>query len=63
MSPIKASYNGFGDYRFREARRARGITREHWDEAKACLIAKKLLTKAGAITPEGRNAVGYSEQL
>jgi hypothetical protein len=30
--------------------------------AKASLIAKELLTKAAAITVEGRNAVGY-EQL
>ena len=31
-------------------------TREQWDAAKASLIEKRLLNKAGAITPAGRNA-------
>ena len=33
-------------------------TRAQWDEAKAELIARGLLNKAGAITPAGRNAIG-----
>lgn len=32
-------------------------TREQWDAAKAALVARGLLNKAGAITPAGRNAV------
>ena len=30
---------------------------EAWETAKAALIARKLLTAAGAITPAGRNAI------
>ena len=59
---LKSSYGGVPNYRYHEARRARGITLDRWNAAKASLIEKKLLTKAGAITPEGRNAVGF-EQL
>ena len=29
-----------------------------WDATKAALIARKLLNAAGAITTEGRNAIG-----
>lgn len=58
----KSSYAGVSNYRFHEARRARGITLDRWEAAKAALIEKKLLNKAGAITVEGRNAVGM-EQL
>lgn len=54
----KPSYNGISDYRFREAREYTGITRERWKAAKASCIARKLLNKAGAITTEGRNALG-----
>jgi hypothetical protein len=59
---LKSSYGGVPNYRFHEAKRARGITLDRWEAAKASLITKKLLTKAGAITPEGRNAVRF-EQL
>lgn len=59
---LKSSYGGVPNYRYHEARRARGITLDRWIAAKASLIEKRLLTKAGAITPEGRNAVGF-EQL
>jgi hypothetical protein len=59
---LKSSYNGIKDFRFYEAREKTSITRERWDAAKASLISCKLLNKAGAITPKGRNAVGQSFQ-
>ena len=52
---LKASYGGVKDLRFVEASRETGITREQWDTARAACIAAKLLNKAGAITPAGRN--------
>jgi hypothetical protein len=33
------------------------MSREQWEEAKASLISKGLLNKAGAITVNGRNAL------
>ena len=54
----KSSYGGVKDYRFQEALRDTGITRQEWDEAKQSLIQKKMLNKAGAITNDGRNAIG-----
>jgi hypothetical protein len=60
---IKAVYGGVSNYRFHEAKRARGITLERWEAAKASLIARKLLNKAGALTIEGRNSMGGFEQL
>jgi hypothetical protein len=53
---LKASYGGVSNYRLSEARRYTGIDLHRWETAKAMLIAKKLLNKAGAITVEGRNA-------
>lgn len=55
---FKSSYQGISNYRFHEARRATGITLERYESAKSSLKEKKLLNKAGAITPEGRNALG-----
>ena len=55
---LKSSYAGVKNYRFVNARRETGITEERWEKAKADLIKRKLLNKAGAITPSGRNAVG-----
>jgi hypothetical protein len=55
---LKSSYAGIRNYRLHEAHRATGITRARWEAAKAALIERKLLNKAGAITPAGRNAVG-----
>jgi hypothetical protein len=52
----KSSYAGISNYRFHEARRSRGITAERWETAKAALIGKRLLNRAGALTVEGRNA-------
>ena len=53
----KNSYAGKKHNRFRLARQKTGITRESWLTAKETLIEKKLLTKAGAITNKGRNAI------
>ncbi len=53
---LKPSYNGISNLRFHTANQEKGITSEQWETAKTALIAKKLLNKAGAITPEGRNA-------
>lgn len=54
---LKASYGGVKNLRFTEARRYTGITSERWDRAKAELIDRKLLNKAGAITNNRRNAL------
>ena len=55
---LKSSYAGIKNFRFHEAHREMGITEERWEEAKARLIARKLLNKREAITAAGRNAVG-----
>lgn len=55
---LKSSYAGIKDYRFHEAHGRTGITREAWDTAKAECIGKGLLNRAGAISDEGRNAIG-----
>lgn len=52
---LKSSYNGISNFRYHEAHRRTNITLEQWDAAKASLIAKGLLNKAGALTNEGRN--------
>ena len=54
----KSSYAGAKDYRFQEALRYTGITKQEWDAAKQSLIQKGMLNKAGAITNSGRNAIG-----
>jgi hypothetical protein len=62
---LKASYGGVKNFRFVEARRDTGITSERWERAKADLIDRKLLNKAGAITNAGRNALeagGYGHK-
>ena len=59
---LKAYYAGDGNVRFHEAHRQTGITQSQWTDAKWSLIEKRLLNKAGAITPDGRNAAG-SKQL
>jgi hypothetical protein len=53
----KSSYAGIYDYRFYDANRTKGISRQNWDSAKAALIASGHLNKAGAITVKGKNAV------
>lgn len=55
---LKSSYAGISDYRFHEAHERTGISRQKWDDAKAQCIAQGLLNKAGAITADGKNAVG-----
>lgn len=57
---LKSSYAGIKDYRFNQAREYTGISREAWEQAKGELIAKGLLNKAGAITDEGRNVIGWT---
>lgn len=54
----KSSYAGISNYRFHEATSKTGITLERWEAAKAILITKGFLNKAGAITVDGKNAVG-----
>lgn len=54
----KSSYAGIKNYRWHEANSRHGILLSEWEDAKASLIEKKLLNKAGAITPAGRNAIG-----
>lgn len=55
---LKSSYGGVKNFRYTEANHVTGITLKHWDEAKANLIERKLLNRAGAITNAGRNAIG-----
>jgi len=50
---LKASYAGISNYRFSQNRGR--VTAEEWEKAKASLIEKKFLNKAGAITVDGRN--------
>ena len=54
----KSSYAGISNYRYHEAHERTGITLADWNAAKESLINKKLLTKAGAITVDGRNSIG-----
>ena len=53
---LKSSYAGIKNYRYHKAHRQTKINLEQWESAKNQLIIKKLLNKAGAITPAGRNA-------
>lgn len=53
---LKSSYGGESNLRFKKAHEYTGITADRWESAKASLVTKKLLNKAGAITPSGRNA-------
>ena len=52
---LKSSYGGISNYRYQEGGRRYGLTLASWEQAKASLIDKKLLNKAGAITVDGRN--------
>jgi len=56
-SSLKSSYGGIKEYRFYEASRKEGITREKWYSAIDTCISKGLLTKGKAITVKGRNAL------
>lgn len=53
---LKASYGGVSDCRAK-ALRERGLSMARIEAARESLKAKKLLNKAGAITPDGRNAI------
>lgn len=55
---FKSSYAGIKNYRFSEATACTGISLADWETAKLSLIGRGLLNKAGAITDEGRNAIG-----
>lgn len=55
-SQRKSSYNG--RTRAQMAQEDSGITASEWDTAKAGLISRGLLNRAGVITNEGRNAIG-----
>ncbi len=55
---LKSSYQGISNYRFVEANRDTGISREQWETAKAELITRELLDSRGALTVAGRNAAG-----
>lgn len=53
----KSSYAGIKNYRFLQARRETGITRECWECTKEELIKKGYLTKKGSLTIKGKNAI------
>jgi hypothetical protein len=55
---LKSSYGGIPNFRWHEANKSTGITLDRWESAKAALIARGMLNKAGAITTAGRNAIG-----
>ncbi len=57
----KSSYAGIKNYRFHEAKSYTGILMPEWETAKASLIQKRLLNNAGAITDDGRNAIGRAD--
>ena len=54
----KSSYGGEKNYRFKEANERTGITLERWEAAKQEMIKRKFLSANGAITVEGKNAIG-----
>ena len=56
-SRLKNTYAGETDIRYRQANRDHGIAKADWETAKAALISRRLLNKAGAITVSGRNAL------
>lgn len=57
----KSSYAGRKDNRFYEANNYTGINATAYATAKAALIVSGHLTKAGAITDKGRNAIGHGD--
>jgi hypothetical protein len=54
----KNTYAGRTNIRFHEATISKGISLEQWNTATISLKEKKMLNNAGAITNEGRNAIG-----
>lgn len=58
---LKSSYAGISNYRYHAAHRETGITLEAYEGAKTRLIEAGYLTRAGAITLKGRNAIGLTD--
>lgn len=56
----KNTYAGETNIRAKYAYREKGMLPEVWFETQKALIAKKLLTKAGALNNAGRNALAQS---
>jgi hypothetical protein len=52
---LKNTYGGETNIRFTEAQKNHNISKENWEVAKASCIKKGWLTKAGAITNDGKN--------
>lgn len=63
ISCLKASYGGVKQYRRTEACRQTDITPAEYEGAKAVLVDRGLLTKAGALSTEGKNAAGQVPDL
>jgi len=57
---LKSSYGGIKNLRFVQARTETGITQDRWDAAKQHLIDHGYLNRAGALTPKGKNAIGWT---
>jgi len=53
----KPSYADIKDYRYHEVGKRNNVPRGVWIQAKGALIGSKHLTKRGAITTKGLNAV------
>lgn len=58
MTVLLATKAYIASVRYQEARRIKGIGLERYNAAKSLLISRKLLNAAGAITVNGKNAVG-----
>lgn len=57
----KSTYAGTSNYRFHEAKRQTGIGLADWNIAKDSLIRRGLLNKAGALTVDGKNVIGWTD--
>ena len=56
----KSSYGGIPQYRQYMAM-GKGMSSIVWEETKQKLIERKLLNKAGALTIDGKNAIGFKQ--
>ena len=54
---LKSSYAGISNYRYIEAHRTTGITKDEWEKAKSELTSLGLLDARGAITVKGKNSI------
>ena len=59
---FKSSYAGIKDYRYYEVGREFEIAKGDWIKAKGELMETGHLTKRGAITTKGRNAIGHLDK-